>query len=186
MNSVFLGRQSWTFEYVYKKRLAIFGEETLLSSMRAVIQRVTHATVTVDGKAVGEIDSPNGGLLIFLGVGQSDTMEDVDWLVRRLVKLRIFEDADGRMNHSLIDVEGAAIVISQFTLFGSLKKGNRPSFNRAALPVLAVPIYEAFCDALSEVLGQKVARGRFGEQMKIDAANDGPVTLVVDTQNRDL
>ena len=98
----------------------------------------------------------------------------------------VFEDAEGRMNHSLMDVEGAAMVISQFTLFGSLKKGNRPSFNRAALPEQAVPLYEAFCKGLSTALGRPVATGRFGEHMQIDAANDGPITLIVDTKDRDF
>lgn len=156
------------------------------ATMRAVIQRVSRASVSVDGVTVGALNSPKGGLLIFLGVGPTDSIEDVDWLVRRIVKLRVFEDAEGRMNHSLMDVEGAAMVISQFTLFGSLKKGNRPSFNRAALPEQAVPLYEAFCKGLSTALGRPVATGRFGEHMQIDAANDGPITLIVDTKDRDF
>lgn len=152
--------------------------------MRAVIQRVRNASVSVEGEVVGSIDS--AGVLIFLGVGHSDSLDDVDWLVRRVVKLRIFEDEAGRMSHSLVDIDGAAMVISQFTLFGNLKKGNRPSFNRAAMPDHAVPLYEAFVAALSKALGGGVATGRFGAAMQITAANDGPVTLIVDTQDRDF
>lgn len=154
--------------------------------MRAVIQRVCRASVSVGGNVVGEIDPPTGGVLVFLGVGKSDAVEDVDWLVKRIVNLRIFEDEEGRMNRSLKDVGGEALVISQFTLFGNLKKGNRPSFNRAALPDQAIPIYEAFVAALSVALENEVATGRFGEDMKIDTVNDGPVTLVVDTQEKDF
>ena len=122
----------------------------------------------------------------FLGVGKEDREEDVKWLVGRIAKLRIFEDEPGRMNHSLLDIDGDALVISQFTLFGSLKKGNRPSFNRAALPDQAVPLYEQFVQELSVVLGKPVPTGCFGEQMDIAAHNDGPVTLVIDTKERDF
>jgi D-tyrosyl-tRNA(Tyr) deacylase len=151
--------------------------------MRAVIQRVSQASVTVEGTTVGQI---NAGVLVFLGVGKEDSAEDVTWLVRRIVKLRIFEDEPGRMNHSLLDIEGEAMVISQFTLFGSLKKGNRPSFNRAALPEQAVPLYGQFVQELSAALGKPVPTGCFGEHMDIEAHNDGPVTLVVDTKERDF
>ncbi|MDP4611999.1 MAG: D-aminoacyl-tRNA deacylase [Opitutales bacterium] len=154
--------------------------------MRAVIQRVCRASVSVGDEVVGTMDCPAGGVLVFLGVGQSDCVEDVAWLVSRIVKLRIFEDTECRMNRSLLDVDGAAMVISQFTLFGNLKKGNRPSFNRAALPEQAVPLYEKFVEELSRSLGKPVATGRFGEDMQIDAANDGPVTLIVDTKERDF
>lgn len=154
--------------------------------MRAVIQRVSRASVSVGDEVVGTMDCLAGGVLVFLGVGQSDDAMDVSWLVSRIVKLRIFEDAEGRMNRSLLDVDGGAMVISQFTLFGNLKKGNRPSFNRAALPDQAVPLYENFVEELSEALGKPVSTGRFGEDMQIDAANDGPVTLVVDTKERDF
>ncbi len=149
--------------------------------MRAVIQRVSKASVVVDGIAVGQI---NAGVLVFLGVGKEDSAEDVAWLVGRIVKLRIFEDEPGRMNCSLLDIAGEAMVISQFTLFGSLKKGNRPSFNRAALPDQAVPLYEQFVHELSVALGKPVPTGCFGEQMDIEAHNDGPVTLIVDTKER--
>ena len=151
--------------------------------MRAVIQRVSSASVTVGGETVGSIGA---GVLIFLGVGKADSADDVAWLVGRITKLRIFEDSEGRMNRSLLDVEGQALVISQFTLFGSLKKGNRPSFNRAALPEAAVALYEEFVANLSAALGRAVPTGCFGEQMRVDTQNDGPVTLIVDTQARDF
>jgi D-tyrosyl-tRNA(Tyr) deacylase len=149
--------------------------------MRAVIQRVSRASVVVNDTAMGEI---RAGILIFLGVGKTDRAEDVEWLIGRVAKLRIFESELGRMDRSLVDVGGDALVISQFTLFGSLKKGNRPSFNRAALPEQAVPLYEDFVSKLSAVLGKPVPTGCFGEHMDIEAHNDGPVTLVIDTKER--
>jgi D-tyrosyl-tRNA(Tyr) deacylase len=151
--------------------------------MRAVIQRVSRASVVVKGSSVGAIQC---GVLIFLGVGKADSAEDIKWLVGRIIKLRIFEDETGKMNRSLLEIEGEALVVSQFTLFGSLKKGNRPSFNRAALPELAVPLYEQFVEELSAALGRPVPTGCFGQHMAIEAHNDGPVTLVVDTQARDF
>lgn len=151
--------------------------------MRAVIQRVTSAEVSVGGAGVGSIGK---GLLVFLGVGREDERSDVDWLVTRIVKLRLFESAPGRMDLALPDVGGEALVISQFTLYGSLKKGNRPSFNRAALPEQAVPLYEYFVEQLSRTLGRPVPTGQFGADMQIEAHNDGPVTLVVDSRDRDF
>ena len=151
--------------------------------MRAVIQRVSRASVVVNQQTTGSIAA---GLLIFLGVGKQDAAEDLAWLVGRITKLRVFEDADGRMNHSLIDTGGEALVISQFTLYGSLKKGNRPSFNRAALPDQAVPLYEQFVAELSVALGKSVPTGCFGAHMDIEAHNDGPVTLVLDSKERDF
>jgi len=151
--------------------------------VRAVIQRVASANVRVGESVVGEIGP---GLLILLGVGREDTEADADWLVRRIVKLRVFERETGRMDASVVDISGEALVVSQFTLFGSLKKGNRPSFNRAALPAAAVPLYEYFTTELSAALGRPVPTGRFGEHMVIDARNDGPVTLIVDTKERDF
>jgi len=151
--------------------------------MRAVIQRVSSARVSVGGKVVGQIGQ---GLLVFLGVGKEDSESDAEWLVGRLVKLRIFESEPGRMNESVLDVSGDALVISQFTLFGSLKKGNRPSFNRAALPEQAVPLYEYFVAQLTVALGREVPTGRFGQHMDVDAQNDGPVTLVVDSKAREF
>ena len=153
------------------------------ANMRAVIQRVARASVDTGGERVGAIGR---GVLIFLGVGKDDTEADGEWLVRRILKLRIFDDADGRMNLSLEAVGGEALVVSQFTLFGTLKKGNRPSFNRAAPPETAVPLYENFAARLGEALGRPVPTGRFGEPMAVEAHNDGPVTLVVDTRERDF
>ena len=151
--------------------------------MRAVIQRVSRASVVVNQQTTGSIAA---GVLIFLGVGREDGAEDVAWLIGRITKLRIFEDGAGRMQRSLLDTGGEALVISQFTLYGSLKKGNRPSFNRAALPDQAVPLYEQFVAELSAALGQPVPTGCFGAHMDIEAHNDGPVTLVVDTKERDF
>ncbi|MFP4261151.1 MAG: D-aminoacyl-tRNA deacylase [Opitutales bacterium] len=149
--------------------------------MRAVIQRVAHASVSVDQREIGAIGR---GYLIFLGIGREDSSDDIAWLVRRIIGLRIFESEPGRMDQSLLQVDGEALVISQFTLFGSLKKGNRPSFNRAAPPEQAVPLYEAFVREIEDVLGRSVATGRFGANMQIQAEHDGPVTLVVDSRNR--
>jgi D-tyrosyl-tRNA(Tyr) deacylase len=151
--------------------------------MRAVIQRVSRASVVVNDATMGTI---NAGVLIFLGVGKTDSAEDVSWLVGRITKLRVFEDETGWMNRSLIDGGGEALVISQFTLFGRLNKGNRPSFNRAALPEQAVPLYEQFVRELSTTLGKEVPTGCFGEDMQVEAHNDGPVTLVIDTKMRDF
>jgi D-tyrosyl-tRNA(Tyr) deacylase len=126
------------------------------------------------------------GLLLFLGVGREDAQSDADWLAARLLKLRVFESEPGRMDRSLADIDGECLVISQFTLFGSLKKGNRPSFNRAAPPDEAAALYGYFVEQLSAGLGRAVPTGRFGEHMHIDAQNDGPVTLVVDSKVRDF
>jgi D-tyrosyl-tRNA(Tyr) deacylase len=151
--------------------------------MRAVIQRVERAVVQVKGNPVGTIGR---GLLVFLGIEKLDTMEDVQWLADKLPRIRCFEDDAGRMNRSLLETDGEILLISQFTLFGSLRKGTRPSFNRAADPDQAVPLYEAFLEKLQEAAGKPVATGIFGAEMKIEAHNDGPVTLVLDTKNKDL
>lgn len=151
--------------------------------MRVVIQRVASAQVKVEETITGAIEK---GFLILLGVGQEDAEADADWLVERIVRLRVFEGKPGRMDASLVDVDGDVLVISQFTLYGSLKKGNRPSFNRAARPEQAVPLYEYFTKKLSMRLCRPVPTGEFGEHMEIDAKNDGPVTLVVDTKDRDF
>jgi D-tyrosyl-tRNA(Tyr) deacylase len=137
----------------------------------------------VDEVCVGSIGK---GLLLFLGVGQEDGEADVDWLVKRVVKLRVFESSPGRMDLALPDINGEVLVISQFTLFGSLKKGNRPSFNRAAPPKQAKRLYEYFVDHLSLALHRPVPTGEFGAEMRIEAHNDGPVTLLVDSKNRDF
>ncbi|WP_309385793.1 D-aminoacyl-tRNA deacylase [Cerasicoccus frondis] len=151
--------------------------------MRAVVQRVTRAVCRVDGETTGEIDA---GLLVFLGVGQGDDAEDAAWLARKVAALRVFEDEEGRMNKSLIDRGGGALVISQFTLFGNVKKGARPSFNKSAPPDLATELFEQFKQLLSVELGESVASGVFAADMKIEAHNDGPVTLIIDTRQRDF
>ena len=146
--------------------------------MRAVIQRVRQASVTVDGVITGEIDH---GLLILLGVAPDDGEQALKWLANKIVHLRIFEDADGKMNHSLLDCDGSALVVSQFTLFGDCRKGRRPSFNGAAHPKHAEPTYEAFCRALMALGVSSVETGVFGAQMDVRLLNDGPVTLILDT-----
>lgn len=151
--------------------------------MRAVIQRVLRASVAVDGEVTGAIEQ---GLLVFLGVGQGDGPGDVEWLAGKVGKLRVFDDDEGKMNRCVADIDGGVLVISQFTLYGNLKKGSRPSFNRSAPPELAVPLYEQFIDAVSSELHKPVPSGRFAADMKIDALNDGPVTLVLDTRQRDF
>ncbi len=151
--------------------------------MRAVIQRVKSASVTVDRAVVGAIKK---GILILLGVESGDTASDLEWLVSRLARVRIFEDENGKMNLSIREVGGEALVVSQFTLFGSMKKGSRPSFNRAAVPAEAIPLYETFVAALSEALGKAVPTGKFGAMMDVALVNDGPVTLVLDSRHPDL
>ncbi|MDF1664581.1 MAG: D-aminoacyl-tRNA deacylase [Planctomycetota bacterium] len=145
--------------------------------MRAVLQRVTKAKVTVDSSVVGEID---GGLLVLLGVGQDDSQEEALVLARKLAQLRIFRDNEGKMNLSLIDSGGSVLVVSQFTLFGDCRKGRRPSFNKAARPEQAIPLYEFFCQTLRE-MGLNVETGRFGAMMDVNLVNDGPVTILLDT-----
>lgn len=151
--------------------------------MRLVVQRVTRAAVSVETRVTGEIGP---GLLLLLGVEPADTLEDVAWLAAKVAALRVFADADGKMNLSLRDTGGGALVISQFTLFGSMNKGNRPSYNRAAAPAVAVPLYEAFVAELSRTLGKSVPTGEFGADMRVELVNDGPVTLILDTKARDF
>ena len=150
--------------------------------MRAVIQRVSSASVTVDGKKISQIEK---GLLILLGIENTDTKEDVEWLSRKVVNLRIFNDTDGVMNHSLLDSQGDAIVVSQFTLHASTKKGNRPSYIKAAKPDVAIPLYQKFILQLETDLNKKVGTGVFGADMKVELLNDGPVTILIDTKNRE-
>lgn len=147
--------------------------------MRAVVQRVSRASVSVGGEIVGAIEA---GMLILLGVESGDTDADLEWLVSRLARVRIFEDDAGKMNLSVCDVGGNALVVSQFTLFGSMKKGSRPSFNRAAVPAEAIPLYEKFAKKLSLAIGKTVQTGRFGAMMDVSLVNDGPVTLVLDSR----
>ncbi|WP_435182244.1 D-aminoacyl-tRNA deacylase [Cellulophaga omnivescoria] len=150
--------------------------------MKAVIQRVTKASVTVDNKLISKIDV---GLLILLGVEEEDTAEDIDWLTRKIANLRIFNDEDGVMNNSLLDNKGNAIVVSQFTLYAATKKGNRPSYIKAAKPDVAIPLYTTFVSKLETVLGKPVGTGVFGADMKVDLLNDGPVTIIIDTKNKE-
>ena len=150
-------------------------------SMRVVIQRVSEASVTVDQTIVGQI---NQGLMVLLGVEAADTQEDIDWLVNKMLQLRIFNDVNGVMNASLLDVNGDLLTISQFTLMASTKKGNRPSYIKAANHTHAIPMYEAFCEQAEKLLGKKVERGVFGADMKVALVNDGPVTIQIDSKNK--
>lgn len=151
--------------------------------MRAVIQRVSRASVSVGGQVKGEIGP---GLLVFLGIESEDSREDADWLSRKLPQIRIFTDTQGLMNCSVADIGGGILLISQFTLFGNLRKGTRPSFNRAAPPDVAIPLYEYFHESLETAFAKPVPTGEFGAMMAIEAHNDGPVTLFLDTKNRKL
>ena len=150
--------------------------------MRAVIQRVSRASVTVDGKVVSSIKQ---GLLVLLGIEDADGHEDMDWLSKKVVNLRIFNDDDGVMNRSVMEVGGNIIVVSQFTLHALTKKGNRPSYIKASKPEIAIPIYEQFVQVLEQNLGKKVGTGIFGADMKVELLNDGPVTIIIDTKNRE-
>ncbi|MDY6277953.1 MAG: D-aminoacyl-tRNA deacylase [Bacteroidales bacterium] len=150
--------------------------------MRVVIQRVREASVSIGGRVKAAIGP---GLMILLGVGHEDGQEDIDWLVRKIAGLRIFNDADGVMNRSVTDIQGEALVVSQFTLMASTKKGNRPSYIGAAGHELAIPLYERFCVALSEAIGRPVGTGEFGADMQVALINDGPVTICIDTKNKE-
>lgn len=150
--------------------------------MRVVLQRVSEASVTIEGKVKSEIKK---GLLILLGIEEADSEEDINWLCGKIAKMRIFNDANGVMNDSLLDVDGDAIVVSQFTLHASTKKGNRPSYIKAAKPDVAIPMYEKFVKQLEQELGKKVGTGEFGADMKVSLLNDGPVTILVDSKNRE-
>ncbi len=150
--------------------------------MKAVIQRVKSASVTVEGKEVSGIGK---GLLVLLGIDQEDAQEDIEWLCKKIIKLRIFSDETGAMNLSLQDIDGEAIVVSQFTLHASTKKGNRPSFIKAAKPDVAIPLYEQFVSQFEKELDKKIGTGEFGAMMEVSLVNDGPVTIVMDTKNKD-
>lgn len=150
--------------------------------MRTVLQRVSKASVTVNDKIVSSIES---GLLVLLGIENADTKEDIDWLTNKILNLRIFNDDDGVMNQSVVDIEGDIIVVSQFTLQASTKKGNRPSYIKAAKPEVAIPIYENFVQVLERKLEKKVGTGIFGADMKVELLNDGPVTITIDTKNKE-
>lgn len=150
--------------------------------MRIVIQRVSHASVTIDGDMKSAIQK---GYLILLGICEEDTQEDVEWLVKKVIGLRVFDDENGVMNRSIMDVGGEILVISQFTLFASYKKGNRPSWLRAAKHDISIPLYNEFCKRLGEALGKPVGTGEFGADMKVELLNDGPVTICMDTKNKE-
>jgi D-tyrosyl-tRNA(Tyr) deacylase len=150
--------------------------------MRVVLQRVKRASVTVEGNITGAIEE---GLLVLLGIEEADTLEDMNWLSSKLVNLRIFNDEQDVMNRSLLEVGGGLLLVSQFTLFAATKKGNRPSYSRAAPPAIAVPIYEKMIELLSAELGKPIQTGVFGADMKVELLNDGPVTIVIDTKNKE-
>lgn len=150
--------------------------------MRALIQRVAHASVTISGVVSGQIDS---GLLILLGIEEADDVTDIDWLCGKISRLRIFSDDEGKMNRSVTDVAGGLLVVSQFTLFASTKKGNRPSFVRSAKPDVAVPLYEQFVASLAKTAERAVETGEFGADMQVELLNDGPVTIWMDSKNRE-
>ena len=150
--------------------------------MRAIIQRVLESSVTIGGETVSKIEA---GLLILLGIEDGDNPEDIAWLSAKIAKMRIFSDDEGKMNLSVSDILGEIIVVSQFTLHASTKKGNRPSFLRAAAPAISEPLYEQFCISMEGELGRPVGRGVFGADMKISLVNDGPVTILIDTRARE-
>ena len=150
--------------------------------MRAVIQRVSHASVTINGNCKSAIKE---GLLVLVGIEEADGQEDIEWLCKKIVNLRIFDDENGVMNKSVLDVDGEILVISQFTLHASTKKGNRPSYIKAAKHEISVPLYENFCNELSISLGKQVGTGEFGADMKVELLNNGPVTIWMDTKNKE-
>lgn len=150
--------------------------------MRAVLQRVTQASCTVNGEITGAIET---GFLVLLGIEDADTLEDLDWLAQKIIGMRVFGDENGMMNKALADVSGDILLISQFTLFAATKKGNRPGFTRAARPDVAIPLYEKMIEKLSALLGKKVKTGIFGADMKIALLNDGPVTILIDTKDKE-
>jgi D-tyrosyl-tRNA(Tyr) deacylase len=150
--------------------------------MKTVIQRIKRASVTIDGNIKSKIDA---GLLVLIGIEDSDKQEDIDWLAKKIVNLRIFDDEQGIMNRSLIEINGELMIVSQFTLHASVKKGNRPSYIRASKSDTAIPLYEAFCKKTEEITGKQAATGTFGANMQIELINDGPVTIIIDTKNRE-
>ena len=150
--------------------------------MRIVIQRVKHASVTINGNKKSEIEQ---GLLVLLGVCEEDTKEDAEWLARKVAALRVFDDSEGVMNRSVLDISGEIMVVRQFTLFASYKKGNRPSWLRAARHEISIPLYEYFCSQVSSLIGKPVATGEFGADMKVELLNDGPVTICMDSKNKE-
>lgn len=150
--------------------------------MKAVVQRVSEASVTIEGRKVADIRK---GLLVLLGIEDADTKEDINWLTAKIANLRIFGDADNVMNLSLKDIDGEVIVVSQFTLHASTKKGNRPSYIKASKPEIAIPLYETFVKQLETELAKKIQTGEFGADMKVSLINDGPVTIIIDSKNKE-
>lgn len=150
--------------------------------MRVVIQRVSHASVTIEGRVKSDIKE---GFMILLGIGEDDNQEDIDWLCKKIASLRVFDDENGVMNKSITDVNGDILVVSQFTLMASTKKGNRPSYIKAAKPEISIPLYEQFCKDLSIAIGKPVSTGEFGADMKVELLNNGPVTICMDTKNKE-
>ena len=150
--------------------------------MRTVIQRVQHCSVTIDGQLKSNIGN---GVLVLVGIEDRDTQEDIEWLCKKIANLRIFDDENGVMNRSVIDTGGEVMVVSQFTLHASTKKGNRPSYIHASKPDFAIPMYESFCAEMGLQIGKNVATGEFGADMKIELLNDGPVTILIDSQNKE-
>ena len=150
--------------------------------MRVVIQRVRHASVTIDGNLKSAIQ---GGLLVLVGIEDSDNQDDIEWLCKKIVNLRIFDDENGVMNRSILDTGGDILVVSQFTLHASTKKGNRPSYIKAAKPDVSIPLYEVFCAQMEADLGKSISTGTFGADMKVELLNDGPVTILMDTKNKE-
>lgn len=150
--------------------------------MRVVIQRVSHASVTIEGRVKTDIKE---GFMILLGIGEDDKQEDIDWLCKKIASLRVFDDENGVMNKSITDVNGDILVVSQFTLMASTKKGNRPSYIKAAKPEISIPLYEQFCKDLSLAIGKPVSTGEFGADMKVELLNNGPVTICMDTKNKE-
>ena len=150
--------------------------------MRLVIQRVTHASVTIEGVLKSKIDK---GLLILVGIEDADTDVDINWLAQKVVNLRIFDDENGVMNRSVTDINGEILIVSQFTLHAMTAKGNRPSYIRASKPDFAIPMYEKFCTKVSDLLGKPVGTGQFGADMKVELLNDGPVTILIDSQRKE-
>lgn len=150
--------------------------------MKAVIQRVSYSSVTIDNQIVAKI---SGGLLVLLGIEEADNQEDIDWLASKIINLRIFGDKNHVMNLSLKDIDGEMIVVSQFTLHALTKKGNRPSYIKAAKPDIAIPLYEKFISTTELELGKKIQTGQFGADMKVELLNDGPVTIIIDTKNKE-
>jgi len=150
--------------------------------MRIVIQRVSKASVSIDGRLKALIGE---GLLVLIGIEDADKQEDIDFLVKKIINLRIFDDANGVMNCSVLEIDGEILCVSQFTLHASTKKGNRPSYIRAAKPDFAIPMYEMFCDELSKAFGKTIQTGEFGADMQVELINDGPVTIIIDSKNKE-